>query len=446
MRRILSVPADGEVRVDAEDGLCTLCGQRDLCGGMGYLRRDLPVGDPEFGKLVACPNYQGADDSRRNRLRRLGNLDAFTEKTFDNFYIDPTLTPHERTSLEDALNKARGFAATPSGWLLLEGGYGSGKTHLAAAVANARLELGEAVLFITTPDLLDHLRSTFGPQSEVAYDETFDRIREATLLVLDDLGVENPSAWAKEKLFQLLNYRYIHRLPTILTTNVPTDALDPRVRSRLLDDSLLRHAIIEAPDFRTPHSRKHETISDLALYHEMTFERFDTDTNLAFEQRNNLRSARAVAEEYVLQGGRGWLVFVGGAGSGKTHLAAAIGHALQSNGIQVMFSTAPELMDGLRETFDPSSGASFNRRFNAIKTAPVLILDDLSLKYASGWAREKLFQIIDHRYVTRSSTVITSNLPLEEMDERLRSRLMDKRLCRTVALTAPAYTERIFRR
>jgi DNA replication protein DnaC len=411
------------------------------------VRRDVPVGHADFGKLHRCPQHTTAHDvTRRETLRRLGNLEAFAGKSLDDFSIDPTLSPRQRASLENALAQARAFAAHPQGWLLFEGGYGTGKTHLAAAIANARLEQGDPVLFITTPDLLDHLRSTFGPSSEIAYDETFERIRSAPLLVLDDLGVENPSAWAKEKLFQLLNHRYVYRLPTIITTNIPTEQLDPRVRSRLLDDDLLRHAAIEAPDHRTPHLHQQETISDLALYAAMTFETFDTETHLNFDQKNNLRAARAVAEEYVANGARGWLVFMGAAGVGKTHLAAAIGGAVEQAGAAVTFSTVPELMDSLRETFEPNSTASFNRRFTAIKTAPLLILDDLTLRYASGWAREKLFQIIDHRYVTRLPLVITTALSIEELDDRLRARLMDKRICRNVVLTAPAFTERAFRR
>jgi len=170
---------------------------------MGVIRYDVPVGDPRFGKLFRCPNHRlEMDADRQERLRRLSNLDAFSEKGFDNFVIDPqALKPAEAQSLEFALTMCARFAEQPEGWLLLEGTYGCGKTHLAAAVGNARLAKGEIVLFITTPDLLDHLRSTFGPSSETGYDETFDRIRNAPLLILDDLGAENASEWAQEKLF-----------------------------------------------------------------------------------------------------------------------------------------------------------------------------------------------------------------------------------------------------
>jgi len=57
--------------------------------------------------------------------------------------------------------------------------------------------------------------------------------------VLDDLGAQNDSAWATEKLYQIIDYRYRSRLPLMVTTNInpfaPGGRLDPRIISRLLD-------------------------------------------------------------------------------------------------------------------------------------------------------------------------------------------------------------------
>ena len=93
--------------------------------------------------------------------------------------------------LEEALRTARSFAEHPSGWLIFTGSYGSGKTHLAAAVANYRVEHGLPVLFIVAPDLLDHLRATYAPDSPVTYDERFQQVRDVEVLILDDLAPEH---------------------------------------------------------------------------------------------------------------------------------------------------------------------------------------------------------------------------------------------------------------
>ncbi|MEZ4515679.1 MAG: ATP-binding protein [Chloroflexota bacterium] len=90
-----------------------------------------------------------------------------------------------------AYERAMAYAQDPQGWLILKGGYGCGKTHLAAAIANYQISQGRMVLFVNTPDLLDHLRATFSPDSTISYDDRFEQVRNAPLLVLDDLGTQS---------------------------------------------------------------------------------------------------------------------------------------------------------------------------------------------------------------------------------------------------------------
>jgi DNA replication protein DnaC len=440
-----NMPTSSNTEADAADEVCSLCGRQSICGGLGYVRYDLPIDHPQFGQLFRCPNSP-ADPQRMKRLRTLGNLDAFADKTFATFNADlPMLTPTQHQSLQDALKMAMNYAERPEGWLLLEGTYGCGKTHLAAAVGNARLQYETAVLFITTPDLLDHLRSTYGADSESGYDEMFDRLRNAPMMILDDLGVENPSAWAQEKLFQLLNHRYSHQLPTVITTNADLDMLDPRIRSRLLDDTIIHRIRISAPDYRTPVQSQRDELSSLSLYSSMTFENFDARTGLTPDERQNLERALALSRSYA-DAPQGWFVLLGNYGSGKTHLAAAIANVQQDRGRQIVFVTAPDLLDYLRVTFSPNSGSSFDRRFQTVRSAPLLVLDDLSTESATAWAKEKLFQLLNHRYVAGLPTVITSSSTVEKIDERIRTRLMDRRLCTTFGITAPSYSSRISRK
>ena len=112
----------------------------------------------------------------------------------------------------------------------------------------------------------------------MGYDQTFDRIRNSKLLILDDLGVENPSAWAQEKLFQLLNHRYSYELPTVITTNVDLDKFDARIRSRILHTEFTHRTKITAPDYRTAViNESNQLLSNLKLYREMRFETFVLD-------------------------------------------------------------------------------------------------------------------------------------------------------------------------
>ena len=103
----------------------------------------------------------------------------------------------EAENLRRVYDAVRVYAEEPHGWLVLTGTYGCGKTHLAAAIANHQLAKRQTALFVVVPDLLDHLRSTFNPQSPISYDKLFDQVRRAPLLVLDDLGTESATPWAR---------------------------------------------------------------------------------------------------------------------------------------------------------------------------------------------------------------------------------------------------------
>jgi DNA replication protein DnaC len=107
------------------------------------------------------------------------------------------------------------------------------------------------------PDLLDHLRATFSPNSQTTFDRRFDEIRTAPLLMLDDLGTQSMTPWVREKLYQLFNYRYNAELPTVITIAADSlDELDARIRSRLLDTKLCRIIGITVPAYRGKIVRK----------------------------------------------------------------------------------------------------------------------------------------------------------------------------------------------
>jgi DNA replication protein DnaC len=199
-----------------------------ICKDHGFVRRDVPLGDVDFGRAIPCVCREG---EMRERLRRRSNLGHLTSKSFESF--DPEGRDGPVAGAADALGHCRAYAEAPPGWLVLTGPYGCGKTHLAAAIANRQIELGNEVFFTVVPDLLDHLRATFGPGSDVTYDELFEAVRNVPLLVLDDLGMQSETSWAREKMFQVLNHRLNAELPTVITTNLSVDDMDERLRTRL---------------------------------------------------------------------------------------------------------------------------------------------------------------------------------------------------------------------
>lgn len=414
------------------------------CGGVGFYRRDVPVGDPDFGRAIPCDCQVAArEQSRLERLREASNLGQLSRMTFESFVPEGYgLLPQVRDNLRRVFEAARDYAQKPGGWLLLKGRYGCGKTHLAAAIANYQLAQGRTVIFSVVPDLLDFLRAAYRPDAELPYDEQFDAIRNAPLLVLDDLGTQSSTPWAQEKLFQLLNHRYNAQLPTVITTNRELEEIDARLRSRLADTDLCQVLTILAPDFRQAGPERSE-LSSLDHHADQTFETFDLQGwHLDPEQRENLRYACETARSYAADP-EGWLVLVGDYGCGKTHLAAAIANQRVAQGYSALFVVVPDLLDHLRAAFSPTSTVSMDRRFEAVRNAPLLVLDDLGTQSTTPWAQEKLYQLLNHRYNARLSTVITTNLTLEEIEPRLRARILDPRRVTIFAILAPSYLDRL---
>jgi DNA replication protein DnaC len=160
---------------------------------------------------------------------------------------------------------------------VLIGLYGCGKTHLAAAIANRRMSMyHERSVFMVVPDLLDYLRAAFNPMSTAPLDVRFDEIKRAPLLILDDLGMESATPWAREKLFQLLDYRYAARLPTVFTTSISVTSpgksdqegkgkgktepsiadIHPWLANRMLDTNRCRLVTIGAGSYRASESQR----------------------------------------------------------------------------------------------------------------------------------------------------------------------------------------------
>lgn len=413
------------------------------CHGLGYLRRDLPINHPDFGRLQICSCRHGQVAQQiHQRLFAISNLDNLHHLTFENFQSRGRvgLGPWQADSLERAFNQAQQFSQKAEGWLLLQGGFGCGKTHLAAAIANFTVGIGVPTLFITVPDLLDALRFTYD-NPESTFEQRFEEIRTAPLLIMDDFGTQNATAWAQEKLFQILNYRYINQLPLVVTTNLLLEQIEGRIRSRLEDPELVTRVFIQAPDYRRPaDDSTHSDLSSLAMHHEQTFSNWDerVSENLTAEDRQSLEKALKSALEYA-RSPQGWLVFTGPYACGKTHLAAAIANSRADLGQPPMFISVSNLLDHLRATFSTNSPVSLDRRFEEIRSSPLLILDALGEQSPTPWANEKLFQLIDYRHLNKLPTIITTAKYLNEVDERIYSRIMDARLCAICAIKAPGY-------
>ncbi|WMJ81945.1 DnaA/Hda family protein [Clostridium sp. MB40-C1] len=113
---------------------------------------------------------------------------------------------------------------------------GSGKTRLAVSLGNVLLKnLKQQVKFITCSDLLKEIRNTYNDQSKYTESQLIESINNVAILIIDDIGVEKPSSWVNEMLFNIFDNRMKYKKITIFTSNCIIEELqhDSRLKSRL---------------------------------------------------------------------------------------------------------------------------------------------------------------------------------------------------------------------
>ena len=177
----------------------------------------------------------------------------------------------------------------------------------------------------------------------------------------------------------------------------------------------------------------------------MTFAAFDTGSGRGANRagRESLEKAKAAAQTFA-NDPEGWMLFTGPHGSGKTHLAVAIGSECLRRDRSVFYTFVPTLLDHLRGTFNPESPIGYDELFEQVKTVPLLILDDLGAEHSTPWAEEKLYQIVVHRHDAQLPTVITSVSSIDELEKsrpRIGSRLMDMTMVDWQPITASNYRD-----
>ncbi len=222
-----------------EDGLlyCHKCNTRKQTevNILGMIRRPMCMCKCEAAKLAA------EEDERQRRkfeekvkeLRRMGFPEAdMRDWTFAN---DDLTNEKITKAAQRYVDNFSEFRQTGKG-LLLYGNTGTGKTYAACEIANALIDKGYPVLVTNFSRVLNTLQDTFAKQ------EYIDGFNSFQLLVLDDLGIERETAFAKEQVYNIIDSRYRAGLPMIITTNLsmekiknPEDIEKRRIYDRILE-------------------------------------------------------------------------------------------------------------------------------------------------------------------------------------------------------------------
>lgn len=193
----------------------------------------------------------------RAKMRELSGL-----KTRQQQYFIYKITPRDgqEAAFKAAIDFIHRFSENiHTTGLMFFGGVGIGKTLLSSAIANAVIDaypisendaeqagksmeadkISTPVCFASAVELLARLRASLNASSkEESAQAIMNRLKRASLLILDDIGAHVPSAWANERIFEIIDHRYNENLPVILSTNstpeeLKKDILDARIVDRL---------------------------------------------------------------------------------------------------------------------------------------------------------------------------------------------------------------------
>jgi DNA replication protein DnaC len=230
----------------AADERANNCGN---CGGTKWVRRLVNVKHPDFGKAFPCEVCANQVTPLVAAMQLLPPILA--EATWGGLTVPPGMTMTEAAEYAEATRLIWRWGQEPHGapWLVIAGGYGSGKSTRGALALRDRAEQGFVGLYVAVPDLLAKLRTGVADGNVEAYIEGF---RAAPVLFLDDLGVEKDTDWTHEVLFRILDHRFAQRAATIVTTNAnPDDLHDGRLADRLMSHTMCVRVAANWPSYRS---------------------------------------------------------------------------------------------------------------------------------------------------------------------------------------------------
>lgn len=227
--------------------VCPTCGTmkpREIKPGL-YLRR-----------LCACEERQREAQERdmiRQQIQAERQAQTFT-------WIGPewgeprlerlTFASFDRTHQAKAFEQAQAFARAPQGTVAFTGSYGTGKTHLLVAIANAYREANQPCLYVSAVAFFEAIADRIHHERE--YQPLLQRAAKTPLLLIDDLDKPKPSEFRESVYYFLFNQRSRAGLPLAITCNCHPRELDRWIggaaRSRMMQG--LVPVLMNGPDYR----------------------------------------------------------------------------------------------------------------------------------------------------------------------------------------------------
>ena len=209
------------------------------CSGSGWILSE--ENGVTFAKECDCGTRR--KDSLRNSLQFANIPDTFAEARLDSFRKDIYRREESRVIIEKDckaikwwLDNIQVMKEQGTGLYLYSGAKGSGKTRMAVSIANELIyNKGISVKFATSIQILNEIKASWKETEGLTEHQLLDDLSKAEVLIIDDFGIETVKDWIEEKLYHIINTRYINRMITIFTSNLAMDDLgyDDRIINRI---------------------------------------------------------------------------------------------------------------------------------------------------------------------------------------------------------------------
>lgn len=219
------------------------------CGGVGYIRYDVPVGHPKFGKLERCPNARA---STHKSSLQAGEIDPRVGLTMDEVRnLTWGLVKRGVNQADQACDVTKRAYMSGHGMVFMYGGYGQGKSLVLKIAVATALNEGKRAAYANLAGVLDDIR--------IAYDERENKMTELVrrmewwasldVLAIDELDKVGQTEWARERIFQLLDARYQRAVRqealTVIAANYQsTDELSGYLKSRIEDNRFVANGYV----------------------------------------------------------------------------------------------------------------------------------------------------------------------------------------------------------